>query len=65
MCYSASCPNNSAESWLILANAVDAANRPVTVDNVRYIKVTTGVIDSNTVTGECSTEVMGIQVMAL
>ena len=50
---------------LNLANAVDAANRPVTVDNVRYIKVTTGVIDSNTVTGECSTEVMGIQVMAL
>ena len=63
--YADSCPNNSAESWLNLANAVDAANRPVTVDNVRYIKVTTGVIDSNTVTGECSTEVMGIQVMAL
>lgn len=60
--YADSYPNTSADSWLNLANAVDASNNPVTVSSIRYIKVTTGVLDSNSVTGECSTEVMGIQV---
>lgn len=61
--YADSYPNTAAEAWLNLANAVDDDNRSVTVDNIRYIKVSTGVINSNPVTGECSTEVMGIQVL--
>lgn len=60
--YADSYPNSADESWLNLANAVDDAGRKVQIDNVNYIKVTTGVINSNIVTGECSTEVMGIQV---
>lgn len=60
--YADSYPNNSDESWLNLANAVDENNRRVNIDNIRYIKISTGVIASNAVTGECSTEVMGIQV---
>lgn len=61
--YADSFSNSSDDSWLNLANAVDDNNSYVTVSNIRYIKVTTGVLDSNEVTGECSTEVMGIQII--
>lgn len=60
--YADSYPNNDDEAWLNLSNAVDENNSRVSVDNIRYVKVTTGVINSNPVTGECSTEVMGIQI---
>lgn len=53
-------PNRSAESFLFLKNAIDSEGNPASLRQVDFVKVVTGVLQSNGTIGECSTEVSGI-----
>lgn len=57
-------PNNSEASIIDLSWAVDADGNPVVVDEIDFVRIYTGVLQSNGVIGETSTEVGGIQLPA-
>ncbi len=55
-------PDTLDASVINLAWAVDSDGNPVELPSIRFIKVYTGVLQCNIVTGECSTEVGGVEV---
>ena len=57
-------PDNSDRSVINIAWAVDSDGNPVELPSIRFIKVYTGVLQCNIVTGECSTEISGVEVPA-
>lgn len=59
--YADSYPNNSADSYLDLDNAVNADGSAVAdMRPINYIRITTGILQNNGPLGECSTEISGI-----
>lgn len=59
--YADSWPDSDDGSKLDISSAVDAAGKPVSLPSVDFIKVVTGVLQTNGNLGECSTEVSGIE----
>lgn len=57
--YADSYPNTSTKSYLDPANIVDENLQPASLPSFSYIRVYTGVLQSNGILGECSTEVTG------
>lgn len=57
--YADSYPNASPKSYLDPKNIVDSNMQPASLTSFSYIKVYTGVLQSNGILGECSTEVTG------
>ena len=53
-------PNDDARSYLNIDNAVDANGDRVDLGYIKYVRVTTAVLQDNGAIGECSTEVAGI-----
>ena len=62
--YADSHPNNADESIIDLSWAVDADGKPAGLTEIDFIKIYTGVLQSNGVIGDTSTEVSGIQLPA-
>lgn len=60
--YADSHPNTSYEAWLDLDNAIDENGSKATLDAIDFIKIYTGVLQSNGMLGECSTEIAGIEI---
>jgi len=59
--YADSYPNNSTNSIVDPANAIDESGNPVSIKSFSYIRISTGVIQVNGEIGECSTEICGIK----
>lgn len=64
MCYNgyADChPNNTNLSCLDIDNAIDSNGKKVNLSHINFIKIYTGVLQSNGPLGECSTEIAKIE----
>lgn len=64
MCYNgyADChPNNTNLSCLDIDNAIDSNGEKVNLSHINFIKIYTGVLQSNGPLGECSTEIAKIE----
>lgn len=59
--YADSHPNDTEASALDIGNAVDPSGKPVDLDRIDFIKIYTGVLQTNGMLGECSTEISGIE----
>ena len=59
--YADSHPNNVAASCLDIDDAIDALGNSVTLSSIDFIKVYTGVLQTNGSLGECSTEVAAVE----
>ncbi len=59
--YADSHPNNTDYSCLDIDNAIDPAGNPVKLSSIDFIKIYTGVLQTNGMLGECSTEVAAIE----
>lgn len=59
--YADSHPNNVDASCLDIDNAIDASGNHVSLTSIDFIKIYTGVLQSNGPLGECSTEVAAIE----
>ncbi len=59
--YADSHPNNVEASCLDIDNAIDCNGNKVRLESVDFIKIYTGVLQSNGPLGECSTEVAAIE----
>ncbi len=59
--YADSHPNNSDYSCLDVSLAVDGQGNRVNLSAIDFVKICTGVLQSNGPLGECSTEVAGIE----
>lgn len=57
-------PDRSDASVINLAWAVDSDGNPVELPSIKFVKIYTGILQCNMVTGECSTEVTGVEVPA-
>lgn len=61
--YADSHPNNMPGSCIDLDSAIDKQGNHVSIISIDFIKIYTGVLQSNGPLGECSTEVAGIEVL--
>lgn len=59
--YADSHPNNTDYSCLDIALAVDNAGNKVDLPSIDFIKIYTGVLQTNGHLGECSTEIAGVE----
>ena len=59
--YADSHPNNTTASCLDIDNAIDASGNHIYLKSIDFIKIYTGVLQSNGPLGECSTEVAAIE----
>lgn len=59
--YADSHPNNTDYSCLDIDNAIDTNGNYVSLSSIDFIKIYTGVLQSNGPLGECSTEIAGIE----
>lgn len=55
-------PNSSSDAWLNVERAVDCNGNRVELKQIDFIKIVTGVLQTNGTLGECSTEVSGIEI---
>lgn len=60
--YADSHPNTTDNSNLDIANAIDSNGNSVNLTSIDFIKIYTGVLQSNGPLGECSTEIAGIEI---
>lgn len=61
--YADTYPINDNRGDLDIANAIDAQGNSVSLTRIDFIRVTTGVLQTNGQLGECSTEIAGIKVL--
>lgn len=61
--YADSHPNNTDYSCFDIDNAIDADGNYASLSSIDFIKIYTGVLQSNGPLGECSTEVAGIETL--
>lgn len=59
--YADSHPNNTDHSCFDIDNAIDINGNFVSIPSIDFIKIYTGVLQSNGPLGECSTEIAGIE----
>lgn len=59
--YADASPNNDDGSALDISSAIDAQGNSVSLLSIDFIKVVTGVLQTNGILGECSTEISGME----
>ncbi len=63
--YADSHPNNTELSYLDIDNAIDNQGNNINLSHINFLKIYTGVLQSNGPLGECSTEILKIERLIL